>query len=105
LLKDVSFAAVLVKLDIEGAEIRALQGMTRTMQRAACAAVLCEINPEALGAGGRTPSELVAQLRQAGLAVFFVEESTGGLTPVTDTVRSKGNLLAVRDWPEFRKSG
>jgi FkbM family methyltransferase len=99
LLKGVSFAAVLVKLDIEGAEIRALQGMTRTMRRAARVAVLCEVNPEALEAGGRTPAELVAALRKAGLEVFFISEAAGGLIPVARPLNTKGNLLAIRNWP------
>jgi FkbM family methyltransferase len=99
LLQDVSFTAILVKLDIEGAEVRALQGMARTLQRAARTAVLCEINPEALAAGGRTPADLVAALRRAGLDVFFVSEADGGLIPADPPRNAKGNLLAVRHWP------
>lgn len=99
LLKDVTCEVLLVKLDIEGAEIRALQGMIRTLQRADRAAVLCEVNPEALGAGGRTPADLVAQLVKAELKVFFVSEAAGGLMPAGASLNAKGNLLAVRNWP------
>jgi FkbM family methyltransferase len=99
ILESVASKAVLIKLDIEGAEMRALKGLSRTLYRAKRAAILCEVNPEALAAGGLTPADLIASLRNAGLQVFFVSEAAGGLVPVGESCEAKGNLLAVRDWP------
>jgi FkbM family methyltransferase len=98
-LKDIPSKSILVKLDIEGAEIQALQGMAATLRRLQRIAVICEVNPEALAAGGRKPMDLVAVLRGAGLQVFFISEATGGLEPIAEPFEAKGNLFAVRDWP------
>jgi FkbM family methyltransferase len=103
-LKDVSAKTILAKLDIEGAEIQALQGMAATLRRIQRIAVICEVNPEALAAGGRKPMDLVAVLLGAGLRVFFISESAGGLIPVADSFNAKGNFLAGKNWtiPEDR---
>jgi hypothetical protein len=98
-LKDYFLKSVLVKLDIEGAEMRALRGMGSAMQNALRIAILCEVNPEALEAGGKTPPDLVSQLRTSGLDVFFVSEAAGRIIPVDGPLEEKGNLLAVRNWP------
>jgi FkbM family methyltransferase len=98
LLEGFASKTVLAKLDIEGAEIRALKGLADTLRRAERIAVLCEVNPEALRAGGKTPSDLIAALRDAGLQVFFISEETGGLMPVKESCETKGNLLAMRNW-------
>jgi FkbM family methyltransferase len=98
-LKDYSPKSVLVKLDIEGAEMRALQGMGSALRTAARIAILCEVNPEALGAGGKTPADLVSRLRSSGLDVFFIAEEAGRLIPAEGSLEAKGNLLAVRNWP------
>jgi FkbM family methyltransferase len=96
-LKDAAIKSLLVKMDIEGAEIQALQGMAATLRRAQRVAVICEVNPEALAAGGRKPMDLVAVLRGAGLQVFFISEAAGGLIPVVDSFEAKGNFLAVKN--------
>jgi FkbM family methyltransferase len=97
-LKDIPLKSILVKLDIEGAEIEALQGMAATLRRIQRIAVICEVNPEALAASGRKPMDLVAVLRGAGLQVFFISEAAGGVIPVADTFHAKGNFLAVKNW-------
>ncbi|MBN2084381.1 MAG: FkbM family methyltransferase [Anaerolineales bacterium] len=98
ILRDAVSKPILVKMDIEGAEISALRGMSDTLRRAQRIAVFCEVNPEALAAGGRTPADLIAALRGAGLRIFFISDADGGLIPVTGTCNAKGNLLAVKDW-------
>jgi FkbM family methyltransferase len=98
-LKDYSCKNLLVKLDIEGAEIRALQGMASTLRNAERVAIICEINPEAIKAGGKTTEDLLARLRDADLQVFFISDAADGLIPVNGPFEAKGNLLAVRDWP------
>jgi FkbM family methyltransferase len=97
-LKDTASKSILVKLDIEGAEIQALQGMAATLRGAQRMAIICEVNPEALAAGGRKPTDLVAVLRGAGLQVFFISEAAGGIIPVSDYRDAKGNFFAVKNW-------
>jgi FkbM family methyltransferase len=97
-LKDTASKAILVKLDIEGAEIRALEGMAAALRRTERMAIICEVNPEALAAGGRRPMDLVAVLRGAGLEVFFISEAAGGLIPAADYRDAKGNFIAVKNW-------
>ncbi|MGB7537158.1 MAG: FkbM family methyltransferase [Anaerolineales bacterium] len=97
-LKDTAPKSILFKLDIEGAEIQALQGMAATLRWMQRIAIICEVNPEALAAGGRKPMDLVAVLRGAGLQVFFISEAAGGLIPVADSFDAKGNFLAVKNW-------
>jgi hypothetical protein len=97
-LKDTASKAILVKLDIEGAEIRALEGMAAALHRTERMAIICEVNPEALAAGGRRPMDLVAVLRGAGLEVFFISEAAGGLIPAADYRDAKGNFIAVKNW-------
>ncbi len=98
-LEGAASKAILIKLDIEGAELRALKGLDYTLRRASRVALFCEVNPEALGAGGKTSTDLINGLRNAGLDVFFLSEAAGGLVPVADSCEAKGNLFAVRDWP------
>jgi FkbM family methyltransferase len=90
--------AILAKLDIEGAEISALDGMAVLLRNAKRIGIICEVNPEALQAGDRTPMDLIVRLRTAGLQVFFISEETGGVVPTGDSFHAKGNLFAVRDW-------
>ncbi len=97
-LKGVPAKTLLAKLDIEGAEIQALQGMAATLRRTQRIAVICEVNPAALAACGRKPMDLVTVLRGDGLQVFFISESAGGLIPVADPFDAKGNFLAVKNW-------
>ena len=97
-LRDTISKPILVKMDIEGAEITALRGMADTLRGAQRIAVFCEVNPEALAAGGQKPMDLVAALRDAGLQVFFISDAAGGLIPITDMCNAKGNLLAVKHW-------
>jgi FkbM family methyltransferase len=90
--------AFLLKLDVEGAEIRALNGLQSTLRRADRIALICEANPEAMEADGKTTADLVSVLRGAGLQVFAISEAGGGLVPADGSSYFKGNLLAVRNW-------
>lgn len=85
--------AVLLKLDVEGAERLALAGAQRTLQEAPSALALVEINPRALAAAGHTGAELVADLERLGLHVEFIDEDQGALLPPGAADR-KGNLVA-----------
>jgi FkbM family methyltransferase len=98
LLADSARGPLLVKLDIEGAEVIALRGMAETAKRIPSIALICEMHPEAMQSGGRKPAELIAIVRDFGMDVFFVSEKEGGLTSADESLWAKGNLFCVRNW-------
>lgn len=90
---------LLVKIDVEGAELSVLRGLAGTVRRAAQVSVICEINPSALQAGDRQPADLIRELRALHLDLYFLSEAGGGLIPVDESFWAKGNLFGVRNWP------
>jgi FkbM family methyltransferase len=75
---DTGPAPDLVKVDVEGAEVAALAGMTRTMERAGDHFVMVlEFNPGALRRSGTGPGELLARVKAAGLQVWVINERRG----------------------------
>lgn len=89
---------LLVKIDVEGAELSVLRGMAGTIRRASQVSLICEINPSALQAGGRQPADLIRGLRALNLDLYFLSEAGGGLIPVDESFWAKGNLFGVRNW-------
>jgi FkbM family methyltransferase len=87
--------AVLLKLDVEGAEGMALAGAERTLRSASAATAIVELNPRALAAAGSSGPELVRRLVQLGFDVAFLDEAKRALVPPGAADR-KGNLLARR---------
>jgi FkbM family methyltransferase len=98
-LPPVSGERLLVKIDVEGAEISVLHGMARTIRRASRVALICEINPSALHAGDHQPVDLIRQLRAFDLRLYFISDVDGGLIAVEESFWAKGNLFGVRNWP------
>jgi len=62
-----------VKLDVEGAELGALRGMTRRLSRADAPVLLYESNSHTLAFFGNTRVELEDTLHQMGYSTFSVE--------------------------------
>jgi FkbM family methyltransferase len=87
--------ALVLKLDVEGAECLALAGAERTLRSAPAATAIVELNPLALAAAGSSGPELVERLEQLGFDVSFLDEERRALVPPGAADR-KGNLLARR---------
>jgi FkbM family methyltransferase len=62
----------LVKLDVEGSEVRAVRGMRRLLQRSDAPVVIFESNQAMLGLYGQTDQDLKSELRRLGYALYEV---------------------------------
>jgi FkbM family methyltransferase len=87
--------ALLVKLNIEGAEPLALAGMREVLSRIERVAMLIEVNPSLLAAAGEDVAALVAGLHADGFAVEYVDLPSQTGVPLPDPL-PKGHLLARR---------
>ena len=85
--------SILVKLNIEGAELRAVEGMQETLARCADVTMFVEINPEVLP----QPQDLVDRLRELGFDVSWIDRATQELGPLDPSAPlAKGHLFASR---------
>lgn len=84
-------AELLVKLNVEGAELRALEGMRETLARATAATVFVEVNPPLL----EDPDAIPRWLADAGFDVSYVDLPTQTPVPLPRPLR-KGHLFARR---------
>lgn len=74
----------LIKLDIEGGECRALDGMTETIRRAGeRLTMIVECFPKALRASGASTGALIGRLERVGFTVFVIDERRRRLFPIT----------------------
>lgn len=97
-LQDLTEGSVIIKLDLEGAEILAIQGMDRLLQIASLVIMITEINPSALQKAGFSTSYMINALRESGFHVHFIDESNKRLIPVINSaITQKGNLYCVRE--------
>jgi FkbM family methyltransferase len=89
-----------IKMDIEGAEPKALLGMRETIRRCRNLAMVVEFNPCFLRAGGCAPGDVLEQLSALGFTAHVIV-AAGALLPVTASLeriaeRSPVNLLCVK---------
>ena len=70
----------LVKMDIEGAEIGALRGMSQTIARSPTLALVMEYNPQALAGFGHQPVEALFEVMALGFSSLEAIEPDGTLT-------------------------
>ncbi|MGH7753550.1 MAG: FkbM family methyltransferase [Gemmatimonadales bacterium] len=88
---------LVVKLDVEGAEPAALQGMQGVLARAREVLVILEVNPGALRDAGASPEALVEMIRRVGLQPFVIDEVGHRLESLTPALLGrKQNLLCRR---------
>jgi FkbM family methyltransferase len=92
-LRGIELSSLLVKLNIEGAELRALEGMQETLARCREATMFVEVNPEVL----RRPQDLVSRLRELGFEVSWIDRATQALVSLDASAPlGKGHLFACR---------
>jgi len=88
---------LLLKLDLEGAEPLALQGMNATFQQFPEITIILEHNPDALRDGGYSYHDILEALWSNGFNTYFIDELEGVLIPIKELLPlPKGNLFARR---------
>lgn len=105
LFPDPSFQVDVVKMDVEGTEVRALHGMWHLLARSPRAKVMFEFAPGMLAAQGSSAEELVQLFGGLGFRFWTITEQSGleavdpaTLGAMTDGVR---NILAARELPDL----
>jgi FkbM family methyltransferase len=75
-----------LKMDIEGGETRALEGMSATIASSPNLVMFVECNPHALAATGSSAGELIARLRALGFGVTEIDEKRRVCRPISETL-------------------
>lgn len=88
-------ARLLVKLNVEGAESLALDGMRETLARVDAVTIFIEVNPPLLEAAGTDFAALLAGLEADGFEISYIDLPTQEPVPLPRPLR-KGHLLATR---------
>lgn len=94
----------LLKMDVQGAELRVLRGMMNLLMRRAPLTLLVEFFPSAMEQMGQVPSELLALLQAQCFTIHEIIEETRELRVVDEAwytrarfgVEGFANLLCVR---------
>jgi len=84
---------VLMKMDVEGAEERALKGASQTL--GACFAVVVELSRKWLAEFGTRATDVVALMRRAGFTCFAIGVSEAGTPELRPTVEITNETSAV----------
>jgi FkbM family methyltransferase len=96
-LADANPPALVVKLNVEGAEPRILEGMRETNERVSDLTMFVEIDPIGLRLAGSSAEELVERLELLGFDVYTIRLADQTLTRVDRaTPLAKGYLMCVR---------
>jgi FkbM family methyltransferase len=83
-----------IKMDIEGSEPYALEGMRQTVARSKALTLFVEMNPSSLSQAGFEPETLLAKLEGLGFDVKVIDEDSGSVSKAT-----KAFLHDARDKP------
>lgn len=81
-------------MDIEGAELGALRGMTRTIAQSPKLALIMEYNPLGLQAFGNVPDQALAEVLAMGFNKLYVIQADGSLQ---DYTRSSAQMSALTE--------
>lgn len=73
-----------IKMDIEGAEILALEGMAETIERSPRLTIFTELYPKAIRRLGRSPVEFLEKMRDFGFSISVIDEDRKDLVVLND---------------------
>lgn len=73
-----------IKMDIEGAEILALEGMTETINRSRELIIFTEFYPKAIKRLGRSPIEFLEKMRDFGFSISVIDEDRKDIVALND---------------------
>ncbi len=82
-LRDTASRPLLIKMDVEGAEVLALCGMREILQRRARVVLLLEVHPSILGQAGLALEDLLIELESLRFQAYLIDEFERRLIPVT----------------------
>ena len=71
----------LVKIDVEGAELEVLDGMTRVLVESPDLAIIAEFGPSHLERAGISPDDWFRAFDEKGFSPYLIEEPTGLVRP------------------------
>lgn len=74
----------IIKIDIEGAEILAIEGMKNTIAKSHNLILFTEFYPKAMRRLGKRPVEYLKRLHSLGFSLYVINENLGGLTKIND---------------------
>lgn len=84
----------LVKIDVEGAELAVMKGMTKTLQQSPSAIIVFEINPLALKSFNTDPDDLFKLLEGIGYKEFAIlDREVQPFTPGEESFQHLCNIL------------
>ncbi len=90
-----------IKLDVEGADVRALRGMQATIARCPQIRLYVEYSPNAIAAMGDDPAEMIDFLLERFSDVRLVDPRARRILPVERGNSTHAHLLNYNDWAEL----
>lgn len=88
-----------VKIDVEGAELDVLAGMSGLIAKNKDLAIVAEFGPEHLKRVGQTPAQWFKAFADAGFKAYIIDEATGAAEPTNAKAAAKvvsANIAFVR---------
>lgn len=95
----------IIKMDVEGAELLALEGMRKTLARSPHLVLFTEFYPKGIEKLGGSPLEFLNTLRACGFSISIIDEERNKIVPLTDfkifmdglpDIETAYNLYAVK---------
>lgn len=74
----------IIKMDIEGAEVRALEGMRMLLEKNKNIKILTEFHTRELKKNGSEPKDLLNNLKQLGFSIYNIDEKNKKLENITN---------------------